>query len=121
MSRINFVYFKTIRLGFCQMDGLVGDLLLGAAMADVPTLSSVLQCRNRSFLLSIQGSFSKISCTACRSNQGQVDDRLKIDRVDTLQLQNVHFAYPARPDIKVLQGVSLTIQKASQTHEISQR
>lgn len=41
----------------------------------------------------------------------QVDDRLKIDRVDTLQLQNVHFAYPARPDIKVLQGVSLTIQK----------
>lgn len=120
MSRINFVYFETIRLGFCQMDGLVGDLLLGAAMADMPTLSSVLQCWNRSFLLSLQGPFSKISCTACRSNQGQVDDRLKIDRVDTLQLQNVHFAYPARPDIKVLQGVSLTIQKASQTHEISQ-
>ena len=46
-------------------------------------------------------------------NQGQVDDRLKIDQVDTLQLQNVHFAYPARPEVKVLQGVSLTIQKAS--------
>ena len=46
-------------------------------------------------------------------NQGQVDDRLNIDQVDTLQLQNVHFAYPARPEVKVLQGVSLTIQKAS--------
>lgn len=41
----------------------------------------------------------------------QKDDRVKVDQIETLELQNVQFAYPARPEIQVLQGISLTINK----------
>eukprot|EP00439_Symbiodinium_sp_Y106_P013760 s4873_g1.t5 len=39
------------------------------------------------------------------------DDREVIGPIETLQLEDVHFAYPARPEITVLHGLSLTIQK----------
>ncbi len=47
--------------------------------------------------------------------EGLKDDRLKVDQIETLELQNVHFAYPARPEIQVLQGISLTINKVGST------
>ena len=52
------------------------------------------------------------------SNEGQKDDRVKVDQIETLELQNVQFAYPARPEIQVLQGISLTINKV-QFHQQS--
>jgi ABC-type multidrug transport system fused ATPase/permease subunit len=38
------------------------------------------------------------------------DDRQAITKVESMELQDVHFAYPARPDVKVLNGLSLRIQ-----------
>jgi ATP-binding cassette, subfamily B (MDR/TAP), member 1 len=39
------------------------------------------------------------------------EDRKAIGAIETLQLKDVHFSYPARPDIKILNGLTLTIQK----------
>ncbi|CAJ1383037.1 unnamed protein product, partial [Effrenium voratum] len=39
------------------------------------------------------------------------DDRRPASTIESLQLENVAFSYPARPDIQVLSGVSLTIRK----------
>ena len=43
---------------------------------------------------------------------GHNDDRKVLDDIHTLKLDNVSFAYPARPDVQVLQSVNLTIHKA---------
>ena len=51
------------------------------------------------------------SILALSKTEGQKDDRVKVDQIETLELQNVQFAYPARPEIQVLQGISLTINK----------
>ncbi|CAE7945512.1 Abcb1a [Symbiodinium sp. KB8] len=39
------------------------------------------------------------------------DDRKTVGPIETLSLEDVHFAYPARPDMKILNGLSLTIKK----------
>eukprot|EP00928_Gymnodinium_smaydae_P033185 TRINITY_DN23836_c0_g1_i1.p1 TRINITY_DN23836_c0_g1~~TRINITY_DN23836_c0_g1_i1.p1 ORF type:complete len:1336 (+),score=227.56 TRINITY_DN23836_c0_g1_i1:98-4009(+) len=41
----------------------------------------------------------------------QLDNRENISAIETMELQNVHFVYPARPTIKVLNGLSLSIGK----------
>ena len=53
--------------------------------------------------------------SALSKTEGQKDDRVKVDQIETLELQNVQFAYPARPEIQVLQGISLTINKVGST------
>lgn len=55
------------------------------------------------------------SILALSKAEGQKDDRVKVDQIETLELQNVQFAYPARPEIQVLQGISLTINKVGST------
>ncbi|CAE7217756.1 ABCB1 [Symbiodinium natans] len=39
------------------------------------------------------------------------DTREGIDSIDSFEFNDVHFTYPARPDVKVLNGLSLTIQR----------
>ncbi|CAE7539788.1 ABCB1 [Symbiodinium natans] len=39
------------------------------------------------------------------------DQRLDITSIDKFQFESVHFTYPARPEVKVLNGLSLTIQR----------
>jgi len=39
------------------------------------------------------------------------DKRLDISSIDQFVFESVHFSYPARPDVKVLNGLSLTIQR----------
>ncbi|CAE7448345.1 ABCB1 [Symbiodinium natans] len=39
------------------------------------------------------------------------DDRKTVGPIETLELDEVHFAYPARPEMKILHGLSLTIKK----------
>eukprot|EP00931_Biecheleriopsis_adriatica_P061606 TRINITY_DN3704_c0_g1_i2.p1 TRINITY_DN3704_c0_g1~~TRINITY_DN3704_c0_g1_i2.p1 ORF type:complete len:1295 (-),score=340.44 TRINITY_DN3704_c0_g1_i2:505-4389(-) len=39
------------------------------------------------------------------------DDRETIDTIDSMELKDVHFAYPARPEVNVLSGLNLTIKK----------
>lgn len=41
----------------------------------------------------------------------QQDERQVLSEIETFQLQDVHFAYPARPDVPVLRGITLTIRK----------
>ncbi|CAE7455850.1 ABCB5 [Symbiodinium sp. CCMP2456] len=39
------------------------------------------------------------------------DDRKTVGPIESLSLEDVHFAYPARPEMKILHGLSLTIKK----------
>ena len=39
------------------------------------------------------------------------DKRQDISKIEKFDFENVHFTYPARPDVKVLNGVSLSIQR----------
>ncbi|CAE7381505.1 ABCB1, partial [Symbiodinium pilosum] len=39
------------------------------------------------------------------------DKRLDITSIEKFQFESVHFTYPARPDVKVLNGLSLTIER----------
>lgn len=47
------------------------------------------------------------SVIQCRAE----DIRKEIKSIDSLELKEVHFAYPARPEMKVLQGLTLNIEK----------
>eukprot|EP00439_Symbiodinium_sp_Y106_P024056 s2066_g2.t3 len=39
------------------------------------------------------------------------DSRASIDSIENFEFNDVHFTYPARPDVKVINGLSLTIQR----------
>ena len=43
----------------------------------------------------------------CREN----DVRKDLEAIETLDLEDVHFSYPARPSVKILNGLSLSIRK----------
>ncbi|OLP94424.1 Multidrug resistance protein 1 [Symbiodinium microadriaticum] len=43
------------------------------------------------------------------------DQRQDIQTIEKFDFQEVHFTYPARPDVKVLNGLSLTIQRGKKT------
>ncbi|CAE7377871.1 PGY2 [Symbiodinium natans] len=123
MGYIWFVYFAAMALAFWFASKLMydgqEDLTSGKVMAAFTCVLTV------GFMVgNIAPGFANIAVAKASmarffylvNHESTIQKRLRDDRevigpIETLQLDEVHFAYPARPDIKVLHGLSLTIQK----------
>ncbi|CAE7372180.1 ABCB1 [Symbiodinium necroappetens] len=123
MGYIWFVYFAAMALAFwfamTLMTGGKEDLTSGRVMAAFTcVLTSGFMIGNIApgfaNIAAAKVSMARFFYLVNRESTIQKrvrDDREVIGPIETLQLEDVHFAYPARPEITVLHGLSLTIQK----------
>ncbi|CAE7517987.1 ABCB5 [Symbiodinium sp. CCMP2592] len=123
MGYIWFVYFAAMALAFwfamTLMTGGKEGLTSGRVMAAFTcVLTSGFMIGNIApgfaNIAAAKVSMARFFCLVNRESTIQKrvrDDREVIGPIETLQLEDVHFAYPARPEITVLHGLSLTIQK----------
>ncbi|XP_061186070.1 ATP-dependent translocase ABCB1-like [Saccostrea echinata] len=81
---------------------MIGSMSLGHAF---PTLEVIANARGAATkVFSIIEQKSKINY--------EVNEGKKLDEMEgTISLKNVHFRYPARPDIPILRGVNLEVQR----------
>jgi len=91
-GKVLSAFMCILTVGF--MIGKIGPGFAGVAAAQASMARFFFLVRNESTI-------QKRTC----------DDRKPAGQIETMAFENVHFAYPARPEMKVLNGVSLTIQK----------
>jgi ATP-binding cassette subfamily B (MDR/TAP) protein 1 len=122
MGYIWFIYFSSIALAFWFGMRLVYDgndisvgnmiasffcvLTAGFTVGQIPQGFAALHAA-RSVLARFFYCLENESIIQKR----QGDNRSTISKIDSLELKDIHFHYPARPETKVLNGLSLTIGK----------
>merc|ERR1712048_936005 len=80
---------------------MFGSMQMGQAMAMAPDYGEAMLAAKRVFYL-----LQKTSKCDPEKKEGRTLDKVH----GRIELKNVHFTYPHRPDMKVLKGINLTIE-----------
>jgi len=81
---------------------LTGGFSLGQVPAGLMLIARAKQSSARMFhIMETQSVIQRV----------REDDRKAIDYIQSMELKDVHFSYPARPEVKVLNGLNLRIEK----------
>jgi len=80
----------------------IGSFMIGNLDPSVKAMKAAQQGAGRFFQ-----ALENKATIQCRLD----DSRQELTSIDQFQFEAVHFSYPARPDVKVLNGLSLTIKR----------
>jgi len=80
----------------------IGSFMIGNLDPSVKAMKAAQQAAGRFFQV-----LENKPAVQCRLD----DPREDLAAIDKFEFQDVHFSYPARPDVKVLNGLSLAIQR----------